>query len=94
MLTIDVSALACNLLVCWAVNRNHSLRTFTDVYMVSLAISDRLVEILCMPFSIVFLLAGKCTLGFEVCQFLGLSCFFFAITVKVLTVKSKTLLLV
>ena len=79
MLIIDVSAFAGNLLVCWAVYRNHNLRTVTNMYVVSLAISDGLMATLCIPFSIVLLVTGEWPFGFEVCQFYGFFCFFFTI---------------
>ena len=78
MIIIDVSAFAGNLLVCWAVYRNRNLRTATNMYVVSLAISDGLMATLCIPFSIVLLVTGEWPFGFEVCQFYGFFCLFFA----------------
>ena len=77
MLIIDASAFAGNLLVCCAVYRNRNLRTVTNMYVVSLAISDGLMATLCIPFSIVLLVTGEWPFGFEVCQFYGFFCFFF-----------------
>ena len=77
MLIIDVLAFAGNLLVCSAVYRNRNLRTITNMYVVSLAISDGLMASLCIPFSIVLLVTGKWPFGFKVCQFFGFFCFFF-----------------
>ena len=79
MLIIDVSAFAGNLLVCLAVYRNRNLRTVTNMYVVSLAISDGLMATLCIPFSIVLLVTGKWPFGFELCQFYGFFCFFFTV---------------
>ena len=79
LLIIDVSAFAGNSLVCLAVYRNRNLRTVTNMYVVSLAISDGLMATLCIPFSIVLLVTGKWPFGFELCQFYGFFCFFFTV---------------
>ena len=77
MIIIDVLAFTGNLLVCWAVYHNRNLRTVTNMYVVSLAISDGLMASLCIPFSVILLVTGKWPFGFEVCQFFGFFCFFF-----------------
>ena len=89
MIIIDVLAFTGNLLVCWAVYHNRNLRTVTNMYVVSLAISDGLMASLCIPFSVVLLVTGKWPFGFEVCQFFGFFCFFFGmVSVLLITATS------
>ncbi|XP_067039872.1 melatonin receptor type 1B-B-like [Acropora muricata] len=89
MIIIDVLAFTGNLLVCWAVYHNRNLRTVTNMYVVSLAISDGLMASLCIPFSVILLVTGKWPFGFEVCQFFGFFCFFFGmVSVLLITATS------
>ena len=44
-----IGGLVGNFLVCFAVWRNHSMRTVTNYFIVNLAIADLLVVIICLP---------------------------------------------
>ncbi|CAH1783222.1 unnamed protein product [Owenia fusiformis] len=57
-----------NILVVLAVTTNIRLRTITNYFIVSLAISDLLVSILVMPLSISVIITDKWYLGFYVCE--------------------------
>ena len=49
---VDACAFVGNVLVCLAVYRSVSLRTITNMFMVSLAVTDLLMAVLVMPFSV------------------------------------------
>lgn len=80
MIAIASAALIGNLMVCCAVFRNKTLRTIPNIYIVTLAISDILMAIFCMPLSIDALVNSSWTKSHEVCQFQGFFCFFLAFT--------------
>lgn len=79
MIVINFMAFAGNLMVCWAVYRNQRLRTIPNIYVVTLAISDSLMAVLCMPISIVLLITGWWPFSEAVCHFQGFFCFFCAL---------------
>lgn len=79
MIVINFMAFAGNLMVCWAVYRNQRLRTIPNIYVVTLAISDSLMAVLCMPMSIVLLITGQWPFSEAVCHFQGFFCFFCAL---------------
>ena len=67
ILILDVGG---NCLVCWAIIRYRRLRTITNYFIISLAVSDLLVAFLSMPFRIHHVLNQmKWNLGKTVCQF-------------------------
>ncbi len=48
-----------NLLVCWVVFRQTSMRTVTNIFIANLALSDILLCLFCVPFTPLYLLAIK-----------------------------------
>ena len=79
MMCINILAFTGNMLVCWAVYRNQRLRTIPNIYVVTLAISDALMAVLCMPMSVVLLVTGQWPFSSAVCHFHGFFCFFCAL---------------
>ncbi|PFX33459.1 putative G-protein coupled receptor 45 [Stylophora pistillata] len=79
MMCINILASTGNMLVCWAVYRNQRLRTIPNIYVVTLAISDALMAVLCMPMSVVLLVTGQWPFSSAVCHFQGFFCFFCAL---------------
>ncbi|KAM9370513.1 adenosine receptor A2b [Phaethornis superciliosus] len=78
-LIIAVLSIAGNVLVCWAVAINSTLKNATNYFLVSLAVADIAVGLLAIPFAITI------SIGFEVDFH---SCLFFACFVLVLTQSS------
>ena len=72
MLFINFLACTGNLMVCWAVYRNHRLRTIPNIYVVTLAVSDALMAVLCMPFTIVLLITGEWPFSWGCVPFSGI----------------------
>ena len=68
---INVVAFFGNLLTCYAVYRNHSLRTLPNMFVIALGVSDILMSIFCMPFSVVTLFRGRWMFGEKFCHFDG-----------------------
>ena len=79
MIIINFLAFTGNMMVCWAVYHNHRLRTLPNIYVVTLAISDALMALLCMPMSVVLLVTGQWPFSRAVCHFQGFFCFFYAL---------------
>ena len=79
MMFINILAFIGNMLVCWAVYRNQRLRTIPNIYVVTLAMSDALMAVLCMPMSVVLLITGEWPFSSAVCHFQGFFCFFCAL---------------
>ena len=65
---LDVTALVGNLLVCLAFYRNPCLRTITNIFILSLAITDLLVAILIMPITTASSVANKWIAGDYGCK--------------------------
>ncbi|XP_005106214.1 orexin receptor type 2 [Aplysia californica] len=57
-----------NALVCWAVWRNHNMRTVTNVFIVNLAVGDFLVILACLPPTLVQDVTESWFLGTRVCK--------------------------
>ena len=57
-----------NFLVCWAVWRNHNMRTVTNVFIVNLAVGDFLVILLCLPPTLVQNITTTWFLGSVMCK--------------------------
>ena len=74
---INVVALFGNLLTCYAVHRNQRLRTLPNMFVVALGVSDILMSICCMPFSVATLFRGEWIFGESVCRFLSFEVFMF-----------------
>ncbi len=68
-LLIIVLSLVGNVLVVLVVVRNHKMRTVTNTFLVSLAISDLLIAALNMPLQLRFYLQNEWTLGEPLCKF-------------------------
>ena len=68
---INVVALLSNLLTCYAVYRNQTLRTLSNMFVVALGVSDILMSTWCMPFSVATLFYGQWIFGESFCRFHG-----------------------
>ena len=68
---INVVALFGNVLTCYAVYRNQSLRTLPNMFVVALGVSDILMSTCCMPFSVATLFHGQWLFGESFCRFHG-----------------------
>ena len=77
--TINVAAFVGNLSVCYAVYRNQRLRTISNMFVVALAVSDILMSICCVPFSVLTLYHGEWVLGETLCLFHGFGVFTFSL---------------
>ncbi|KAL6463485.1 hypothetical protein MHYP_G00278760 [Metynnis hypsauchen] len=75
-LIIAVLSIAGNVLVCWAVSINSTLKNATNYFLVSLAVADILVGCLAIPFAITISI-GLCS-DFYGCLFLA--CFVLVLT--------------
>ena len=58
-----------NLLVCYAVYRNPRLRSPSNYYIISLALTDILLASCAMPFSVAYLATGEWSFGTSACEF-------------------------
>ena len=76
---INVAAFFGNLSVCYGVYRNQRLRTLTNMFVVALAVSDILISICCMPFTVATLIRGRWIFDEHVCRFQGFAMFTFAL---------------
>lgn len=79
LLLINFVAFFGNLLVCLAFYRNPRLRITPNYYIISLAISDLLTSVFCLPYSAGALIAGKWPFDNLICQLQGYSVFAFSI---------------
>ncbi|XP_031557108.1 melatonin receptor type 1B-B-like [Actinia tenebrosa] len=79
MVTITVTALLGNLMVCWAVYRSKKLRTVPNLYIIALAIFDILMAILCMPLSVEVFITANFAHGENAVQFQGFFSFFLSL---------------
>ena len=87
---INVMAFLGNLLTCFAVYRNQRLRTLANMFVIALGISDILLSIFCMPFSVVTLFRGRWMFGESFCRFDG----FAALTVSLASLQTMGLIAV
>ena len=72
ILLINLVSFTGNLLVGIAVCKNPNLRkTVPNLYILNLAVSDFLMSVLGIPFSVAAVVIGKWPFGFFVCQFQG-----------------------
>ena len=58
---------------------HHDVNQFENIYVVTLAMSDALMAVLCMPMSLVLLITGEWPFSSAVCHFQGFFCFFCAL---------------
>lgn len=70
---INAVTLVGNTLLCIVIYKNKSLRTLTNIFIVFLAISDILMGIFCVPFSVAVFIQGKWVFGNHICR---MQCFF------------------
>ena len=70
-------ALFGNLLTCYAVYRNQRLRTLPNMFVAALGVSDILLSVCCMPFSVATLFRGEWIFGETFCRFLSFELFTF-----------------
>ena len=75
---INVAAFFGNLFICYAVYRNQRLRSLPNMFVVALAVSDILISICCMPFSVAPLYRGRWIFGANFCRFHGFTFFTFS----------------
>ena len=72
ILLIDLTAFLGNLMVLTAVSRNSNLRrTIPNMYIITLALSDFLMSITGVPFTVASVMLGRWPFGNFVCQFQG-----------------------
>ena len=76
---INVAAFSGNLSVCYAVYRNQRLRTLANMFIVALAVSDILISVCSMPFSVATLARGQWIFDTNSCRFQGVAMFTFAL---------------
>ena len=76
---INLTAFFGSLSVFFAVYRNQRLRTLTNMFVVALAVSDILISICCMPFTIATVFRGRWIFGENVCRFQGFAMFTLAL---------------
>ena len=74
---INVVALFGNLLTCYAVRKNQGLRTLPNMFVVALGVSDILMSVCCMPFSVATLFRGEWIFGETFCRVLSFEVFTF-----------------
>jgi len=74
---INVVSFFGNLLTCYAVYRNRSLRTLPNMFVIALGVSDILMSIFCMPFSVATLFRGRWIFGESFCCFVGFGALLF-----------------
>jgi hypothetical protein len=65
------TAIGGNLLVCWTILRYPRLRSTSNLFIASLAVSDVLISVLGFPFIIAVLLTGRWPFNKAVCDFQG-----------------------
>ena len=68
---INVVSFFGNLLTCYAVYRNETLRTLSNMFVIALCVSDILISTWCMPFSVATLFQGQWMFGESFCRFHG-----------------------
>ena len=77
---INIMAISGNISVCCAVYRNQRLRSLANMFVIALAVSDLLISVCGMPFSIASLVQGRWIFGTTVCRLQGFAILTFAIS--------------
>lgn len=67
-LLVFVAGVLGNILVCVSVYRNRSLRSFTNYFIVNLAIADFLVIVICLPPTVIWDVTETWFLGILLCK--------------------------
>jgi len=70
-ITVIITALCANTLVIVVITSSRQLRTVTNVFFVSLAVSDTLVAAVNNPLQLLYLLHNEWTLGQPLCKLSG-----------------------
>jgi len=76
---INITAIAGNISVCYAIYGNQRLRSLANMFVVALAVSDILISVCCMPLSVAALVQGRWIFGTSVCQLQGVAMFTFSL---------------
>lgn len=71
LILVNIFALIGNILICIAVYRKPTLRTITNMFIVTLAISDVVMAVVPMPLSVGALATSEWSYGFTTCQIQG-----------------------
>ena len=87
---INVVAFFGNFLTCYAVYRNRRLRTLPNMFVIALGVSDILMSIFCMPFTVVTLFHGRWMFGESFCRFHG----FGVLTFEIVSLQTMGLIAV
>ena len=69
LVTLNVLSLTGNILVCIAVYKNTRLRTTTNLYIITLALSDLMSGVFLMPFTLGVLITGEWVYGRVISNF-------------------------
>ena len=72
-LVVNTIAFTGNLFICLALYRNQALRTNTNIFVLSLALTDLLMSVLVMPLKVASLIGNQGYLGDAGCQFTGVT---------------------
>lgn len=75
---INLTALFGNTLLCIAFFKNNHLRSVTNIFVLTLAVSDIIMSLTCMPLSEGSLIAGEWIFGDLLCHFQGFLAHFLA----------------
>lgn len=75
---INLTALFGNTLLCIAFFKNNQLRSVTNIFVLTLAVSDIIMSLTCMPLSEGSLIAGEWIFGDLLCHFQGFLAHFLA----------------
>ena len=86
-LTIDLLAFSGNLLVCLAMYRNPRLRTTTNIYITTLAVSDILNSLIVQPLTVGTIMTGRWVAGSYGCKVHG----FFNLYLSYVSIQTMTL---
>ena len=74
-LLVGLTAFVGNVLTCVALYRNPLLRTVTNVFVFSLALTDLLMSVLVIPFVTISVVEGRRVFGDDGCQLNGIICY-------------------
>ena len=81
---LNIAAFLLNAFLCWAVYNNHRLRRVTNIYVLSLAVTDLLTASLVMPFLCSVSIHGRWVSSWFACQFQGYWCVVLAYTAQLM----------
>ena len=76
---INVLAFFDNLLICFAVCKNHRLRTPPNMFVIALTVSDIQISTCCTPFTVTSLFYGHRVFGKSFCSLQGFGVYAFSI---------------